>query len=213
MEILSERQKFILGLIIHEYTRTAQPVGSKTLVDKFRLEFSSATVRNELAVLTEMGYLNQPHTSAGRVPTEKGYRYFVGVLMQTQELSEASRRMIEHQFYQTQQDQGIDGWMKLAASILASQSGAVSLVSAPLPLRTGLKHLALISITGKQFLIVMVLVGGQMQQRFVSLDNPVPQNQLTEIANEINHNFRNMNTIMIREALQERTNPTRCSIW
>jgi heat-inducible transcriptional repressor len=91
---------------------------------------SPATVRNELALLTEMNFLRQPHTSAGRIPTELGYRYFVGVLMRTQELSEATRRMIEHQFYQTQQEQGIDGWMKLSASILASLSHAVSLVSA-----------------------------------------------------------------------------------
>ncbi len=108
MEDLSERQKIILSLVIHEYTRTVAPVGSKSLVDQYQLDFSPATVRNELAALTELNFLRQPHTSAGRVPTESGYRYFVGFLMRTQELSDATRRMIEHQFYQTQQEQGID---------------------------------------------------------------------------------------------------------
>ena len=78
----SERQRFFLALIVHEYVRTAAPVGSRYLVEHYNLDMSSATVRNELAALTEMGYLRQPHTSAGRVPTEEGYRYFVGRLLQ-----------------------------------------------------------------------------------------------------------------------------------
>jgi len=69
---LTERQKLLLSLIVHEHTRTAQPVGSKTLVEQFSLPISSATIRNEMTVLTELGYLRQPHTSAGRVPTEEG---------------------------------------------------------------------------------------------------------------------------------------------
>jgi heat-inducible transcriptional repressor len=202
METLTERQKLILSLVVHDYTKTAKPVGSKRLVEKFRLDFSPATVRNELAALTEMNFLRQPHTSAGRVPTEKGYRYFVGTLMQTQELSEENRRMIEHQFFQTQQEQGIDGWMKLAASILAVQSNAISVVSAPMPVRNGLKHVAVIGITGKQILLVLVLDGGQMQQRFITLDEQTSQNELTVIANEINQRFKGMTTEQIRKESQ-----------
>jgi len=199
MEILSDRQKLILNLVIHEFTRTAQPVGSKTLVEKFHLDVSSATVRNELATLTEMGFLEQRHTSGGRVPTEKGFRYFVRVLMQTQELPESSRRMIEHQFYQMQQDQGVDDWMKLAASILATQSGAASLVSAPLPIRTELRHLALIKVSGKQVLIILVIAGGQFQQRFVTTEMQVNQNELTMLSNEINTRFANKTAQQIRQ--------------
>jgi len=82
MNKLTERQKIILSLIVHEHTRTAQPVASKTLISAYNLKISSATVRNEMNVLTELGYLRQPHTSAGRVPTEDGYRFFVSNLMQ-----------------------------------------------------------------------------------------------------------------------------------
>ena len=205
MSILSERQKLILSLVVHDYIKTATPVGSKNLVEKFRLDFSPATVRNELAKLTEMNFLSQPHTSAGRIPTEKGYRLFVGVLMNTQELKEENRHMIEHQFFQTQQDQGIDGWMKLAASILASQSKAISLVSAPLPIRNSLKHVALIDLTGKQMLIVLVLTSGQMQQRFVTLTEQVSQNKLTMTANEINQRFKGMTTDQIHQEKQKST--------
>ncbi|GAP39180.1 heat-inducible transcriptional repressor HrcA [Flexilinea flocculi] len=206
MENLSERQKFILSLVIHEYTRTAQPVGSKNLVNQFQLEMSPATVRNELALLTEMNFLRQPHTSAGRIPTELGYRYFVGVLMRTQELSEATRRMIEHQFYQTQQEQGIDGWMKLSASILASLSHAVSLVSAPLPQRTKLKHLALVSIAGKQVLMVLVLIGGQMQQRFFNVEEQITQEQLIAISNAINFKYKGLTTEQIHGEISKDQN-------
>ena len=83
---LTERQKTLLVLIIRDYIDTAQPVGSKRLVEHYHLDLSTATIRNEMAALTEMGYLRQPHTSAGRVPSEEGYRYFVGQMMPNAEL-------------------------------------------------------------------------------------------------------------------------------
>src|SRR5512142_357797 len=101
---LTERQKTLLLLIIRDYIESAQPVGSKRLMEHYHINLSTATVRNELAALTEMGYLRQPHTSAGRVPTEEGYRYFVGRLVQQTELPVTTRRTISHQFYQIRQD-------------------------------------------------------------------------------------------------------------
>lgn len=178
--MLTERQKFILTLVIHEYTRTAAPVGSKNLVEQYNLEMSPATVRNEMAVLTDLGYLRQPHTSAGRVPTEEGYRYFVGRLLRETELPDATRRMISHQFYQTRHD--IDEWMRLAASVLAHQAHAASLVTAPHPERARLKHLELISTRGRQVLMVLVTAGGGIHQRLLTLPEPVQQEQLSETA-------------------------------
>ena len=99
---LTDRQKLILTLIIHEHIQSAQPIGSKTLVEKYNLAMSSATVRNEMAALTDYNLLRQPHTSAGRVPTEEGYRYFVGNLTQKSGLPTTTRRTITHQFYQDQ---------------------------------------------------------------------------------------------------------------
>jgi heat-inducible transcriptional repressor len=91
---LTNRQKLILTLIIHEHIHTALPVGSKTLVEKYQLSMSSATVRNEMVQLTDYELLRQPHTSAGRVPTEEGYRYFVGNLIQQSGLPQTTRRTI-----------------------------------------------------------------------------------------------------------------------
>src|SRR5271157_5710750 len=104
MAELTERQKLVLTLVIHEYIRTAVPVGSQHVVEHYRLDLSPATVRNEMGVLTELGYLRQPHTSAGREPTETGYRYFVQRLLGEVELPMAEKRLISHQFYQARQD-------------------------------------------------------------------------------------------------------------
>ena len=100
MNTLTRRQKKILSLIVHEHIVSADPVGSKNLVNKYGMDLSSATVRNEMSALTDAGLLRQPHTSAGRVPTEEGYRYFVRQLMNETSLPPAIRATINHQFSQ-----------------------------------------------------------------------------------------------------------------
>ena len=183
MNELTDRQKLILALVVHEYVRTAAPVGSVYLVEHYHLDMSSATVRNELAALTEQGFLRQPHTSAGRVPTDEGYRYFVGRLLHETELPEATRHTISHQFYQMRHD--VDQWMRLAGSILANQSRAASLVTAPHPETLRLKHLELISTRGRQVLMVLVLFGGDVRQRLLTLAEPVTQEQLSSAAHNL----------------------------
>lgn len=184
MNDLTERQKTILLLVIRDYIETAQPVGSQRLVEHFHLPMSSATVRNEMAALTEMGYLRQPHTSAGRVPTEEGYRLFVGELMHQVDLPPAVQHTISHQFFQARHD--VEQWMRLAASILAHQSQSVSLVTAPHAEKARYKHLELISTQGRQILMVMVLVGGEISQQILTLSEPVPQERLSQAANALN---------------------------
>ncbi|MDX1437197.1 MAG: heat-inducible transcriptional repressor HrcA, partial [Anaerolineales bacterium] len=181
---ITPRQKLVLALVIRHYTETAEPVGSKVLVDYYNLDFSSATVRNEMASLTELGYLRQPHVSAGRVPTEGGYRYFVGELIGHSELPVDARRTISHQFYQAGHDQ--DDWMRLAASVLARQSQGASLVTAPQSEITLFKHLELISTLGRQVLMVLVLEGGDVRQQMLVLAEPVQQDVLSQVAAHIN---------------------------
>jgi heat-inducible transcriptional repressor len=179
-----EREKFILALVIHEYVESAQPVGSQHLVAHYDLDVSPATVRNTLAELTEQGYLRQPHTSAGRVPTEEGYRYFVRQLMGQADLPAPVQRTITHQFYQAGQD--VERWMRLAASVLAHQSQAASLVTAPMPELALFKHLELIATHGRQVLMVLVLMGGDVRQQVLALAEPVSQDRLSQVATQIN---------------------------
>ena len=184
---LTSRQKIILSLIVHEHTRTAQPVASKTLIEDFGLQISSATVRNEMNTLTELGLIRQPHTSAGRVPTEEGYRFFVSNLVQQTALPTATRNTISHQFYQSRR--GLDHWLPLAASVLANQSQAVSLVTAPHSDRVAFKHIELISIRGSQVLMVLVLLGGEIRQQILALDEVYSQESLSRTANYFKQEF------------------------
>jgi heat-inducible transcriptional repressor len=188
MADLTDRQRLILTLVIHEYIQSAQPIGSQYLVERYRLDMSSATVRNELAALTEAGYLRQPHTSAGRVPTEEGYRYFVGRLVQQTDLPAPTRYTISHQFYQTRQD--TEQWMRLAASVLAHQSKGASLVTSPHPEQARIKHIELISTRGRQVLMVLVLVGGEIHQQLFTLSEPVSQEQLSVAAGNLTRTFQ-----------------------
>jgi heat-inducible transcriptional repressor len=196
MNELSERQRFILTLVVHEYIKSAGPVGSQHLVEHYRLDMSSATVRNELAALTDMGYLRQPHTSAGRVPSEEGYRYFVGRLLQETELPDATRRTITHQFYQMRND--VDQWMRLSASVLAHQSRSASLVTSPHPETARFKHVELISTRGRQILMVLVMVGGEIYQHMFTLEEPATQEALSITANKLTHLYEGKDTETIR---------------
>ncbi len=184
MTELTERQKTLLLLIVRDHIESAQPVGSKRLVEHYRLNLSPATIRNEMAALTEMGYLRQPHVSAGRVPTEAGYRYFVSQMMEQAVLPETVQRTISHQFHQSGAD--INQWMTLAASILAHQSQGVSVVTAPHIEQVKFKHVELISTQGRQVLMVLVLVGGEVNQQILTLAEPVSQERLSQTAARLN---------------------------
>ena len=187
---LTQRQRDILSIVVRTYTQTAVPVGSTTLASTDRLDVSSATIRNELAHLEELGYLTHPHTSAGRVPTEKGYRYFVAQLMQESELAIAEQRMIRHQFYQVRMN--LEQWMRLTAAVLAHSARATSLVTAPQVTQTRLKYVKLISVSDMVSLIVLVLHGSTVRQEMLLLDSPMSQEELERVSNHLNELYRDM---------------------
>jgi heat-inducible transcriptional repressor len=191
MNDLTERQKTLLLLIVRDHIESAEPIGSKRLVEDYRLKLSPATIRNEMAVLTDMGYLRQPHTSAGRVPTEQGYRYFVSQMIDQAVLPEAMQRTISHQFHQSGSD--VSQWMTLAASILAHQSQGMSVVTAPHIEQIKFKHVELISTQGRQVLMVLVMVGGEVSQQILTLAEPVSQERLSQTASRLNELFAGLN--------------------
>ena len=188
MTDLTERQKMVLMLIVRDHIESAQPIGSQHLVEHYHLEMSSATIRNEMVALTDMGYLRQPHTSAGRVPSEDGYRYFVTHLMHPIDLPETVQHTISHQFYEARAE--VEQWMTLAASVLAHQSQAVSMVTAPHAEKARFKHVELISTQGRQVLMVLVMLGGEVSQQILTLAEPVTQGRFSEVAAHINQAFQ-----------------------
>lgn len=201
MNDLTDRQKFILTLVIHDFVQNSQPIGSQYLVEKYSLDLSPATVRNELAALDEAGFLSQPHTSAGRMPTDEGYRYFVGRLLNNTDLPITTQRTISHQFYQSRQ--GLEQWMKLAASVLAHQSKAASIITSPHPEHARLKHLELISTRGRQVLMVMVLVGGEILQQMLTLAEPVAQEQLSISASRLSQICQGLDAAAIKSLVNQ----------
>ena len=150
MDELTERRQVILGLVVREYIASAVPVSSRAVVEQYGLNISSATVRNEMAYLERHGYLTHPHTSAGRMPTEKGYRYFVQRLMEEAQLPAVEQHTIRHQFHQARLD--LERWMKLAAAGLAHTTLGAALVTAPQTSQSRFKHLELVSTHGPMVL-------------------------------------------------------------
>jgi len=191
----------MLSLIIREFVENAQPVGSKGLVDKYRLGFSSATVRNDMVALTDAGLSRQPHTSAGRVPTDEGYRYFVEKLIGEADLPNAEKRMISHQFFQAQGD--VDQWLRLAASVLAQHSSVAALVTAPLPERIIFRHLELIPVQGRQILLVLVLSVGEVQQQMIALAEPVAQSLLSQTSQRVTSLCASLDTSAIQACREQ----------
>jgi heat-inducible transcriptional repressor len=183
MDELTARQQLILGLVVREYIGSAQPVGSRT-VQEYGLGVSSATIRNEMAQLEELGYLTHPHTSAGRVPTEQGYRYFVERLMSESSLPVDEQRMIRHQFHQVGVD--LEQWMRLAASVLARTARSAAVVTSIKMEQSHLKHIELIAIQETMVLLVVVLDGGVVRQQMLSPDEAMSQDTLSQAANRLN---------------------------
>jgi heat-inducible transcriptional repressor len=184
IEQLTRRQEEILSIVVREYIAMAVPVGSKTLVHRYRLDVSPATVRAELGFLEREGYLMQTHTSAGRMPTDKGYRYFVHRLMRETELPPSEQRMISHQFHQVQLD--LEQWMKLAAAVLAQAASSASLVTAPRARQARFRHVESISLSEVTALLILICQDGSIRQLVLPLAAQTSEEELTQAANRLN---------------------------
>jgi len=199
--MLTDRRRDILKLIVEDYISSAIPVSSDAIARQMTVPVSSATVRNEMAALEDEGYLAQPHTSAGRVPSDKGYRFFVEFLMADQQLGAEEQRMIDHQFYQVQLD--TDQWVRLAAAVLARAAMNMAVITAPKVLDVKLKHIQLVQVQQRLTLLVMVFDRGLLRQRFISYDHDLTQDDLNRVANKINAELGGRNLRGIKRKLAE----------
>lgn len=202
---LSDRCQLILKLAIQEYIESTRPVASETLVRKYGLIFSSATVRNELAHLEDMGLLTHLHTSAGRVPTDAGYRYFVENLMERTGLSAREQRTIQHQFYQVRGE--LDQWMYLAAAVLARSTQNAAVVTPPRAYEARVKHLELIGIHDTIVLLVLVLHDGTIKQQTLTTDGVVAQEELSLGAARLNELVQDATAARVEQATSEPNEP------
>ena len=188
-KMLSERTGHILKSIVQEYIVKAVPVPSQSIAREAGIRVSPATVRNEMAHLEQEGYILRPHTSAGSVPSDKGYRFYVESLEDVS-LSPAEQRLISHLFHQAESEVG--EWLSLAAELMARMAQNVAIVTIPRPAASKLKHLELVALQDSLVLVVLVLHGAKLKQKLINFEQIVPQNELSQIAGRLNDEYANL---------------------
>ena len=181
---LDRRAQAILRAVIEDYVATAQPVGSQSLVERFHLGVSSATVRNVLAELELSGLLTHPHTSAGRIPTDVGYRWYVESIMEAVPLPDVEQLMIRHQFGQV--EFASEHWFRLAASTIAGMTRAAGLATPAKPAAARVRRVDLVGITDRLASIILVMREGAIKQVLVTCDEAADQTMLSIVAGVLN---------------------------
>jgi heat-inducible transcriptional repressor len=178
MGTADDRRFQVLRAIVADFVSTKEPIGSKSLVERHNLGVSSATVRNDMAVLEAEGYITQPHTSSGRIPTEKGYREFVDRLDDVKPMSSAERRAIQG-FLESGVD--LDDVLRRAVRLLAQLTRQVAVVQYPTLSTSTVRHLEVISLTPARLLMVVITDTGRVDQRVVELGDVIDDHQLSQL--------------------------------
>jgi heat-inducible transcriptional repressor len=196
---LDPRARQVLGAVIREYIATAEPVASTQLVRGYKLDVSPATVRNELAALEDAGLLTHPHTSAGRVPTDLGYRYFIETLMPSPSLRPEEQVTVSHQFQQALQDTA--AWLRVAASSLARLTAEASIVTTPASKRTTLRHVEVVPVHERRVLLVAVVDGGAVRQQILELGTATTAEQLRALSTRLTDSLAGATATKVHEAI------------
>ena len=196
---MTERKKEILKTIINEYIVTANPVGSRTLARKYDFGVSSATIRNEMADLERAGYLKQPHKSAGRVPSDKGYRFYVDYLMELRDLSEEEAQTIRNN-YDTKETE-IQELMNHTSNLLSDLTNYTSLALSPELKESIFRNVKLVQITKKKILLVLVTDTGVVKDKIIELPEKLSEDDLEEIERVLNDRLSGMSLYEIDDQL------------
>jgi heat-inducible transcriptional repressor len=192
---LLPRTETILKSIIEQYIARAVPVPSQSILHNYGLDVSSATIRNEMMRLKQDGYILQPHTSAGSIPSEKGYRYYVETLNDIR-LPLNQQRTINHLFHQV--EMRLEEWARLSATLLANLSQNMAIVATAKPSNCMFKHLEIVSLQDSTALIVLVLQGAIVRQQLITFNQAVSQTELSNICSKLNSIFTGLNNPQIQ---------------
>jgi heat-inducible transcriptional repressor len=178
-----ERRLAVLRAIVEDYVSTQEPVGSRALVERHGLGVSPATVRNDMAVLEEEGLIHAPHTSAGRIPTDKGYRLFVDRLTQVKPMSAAEQRAISR-FLAEAQD--LDDVVQRSVRLLAQLTQQVAIVQYPTLASSTVRHIEVVAMTTQRVLLVLILSTGRVEQRLIDLPQELSEDDLSTMRLQLN---------------------------
>lgn len=192
--MLSPRADGVLKSIIGQYITRAVPVPSQSLTGEFELEISSATIRNEVARLEQEGYVTRPHLSAGSIPSDKGYRYYVESLREI-ELPMPEKRLISHIFHQVEEE--LEEWLRLSATLIARMVGNMVVVSLPKSSNCHLKLVELVTLQDSLALMVLILHGARLREQLVNFDQIISQTELSAMAEKLNGHFNGLTSQQI----------------
>ncbi len=199
---LNEREKNILRYIIQQFILTAAPVGSRNIAKRYELGISPATVRNIMADLEESGYIDHPHTSAGRVPTDKGYRFYVDSLMDVQTLNLEEKKLIQSEFESRSEEN--DDLLKLTSNILSKITHQLACVTYP-KLESGtLEKIQIISLSAKRILVVISIKGGFIKTITLEFDSEIRETQIHSVQNLLNERLAGLSFKEIRATFKDR---------
>jgi heat-inducible transcriptional repressor len=182
--MMDKRKQTILLAVTKDYIATAEPVGSRSIVKHYRLGISPATARNEMADLEESGYLTQPHTSAGRIPSDKGYRFYVDVLMDAYELTKEERDTIILRMEQKRRD--VESLITGVARLVADLCENAAVVLGPIVQRSRYKHISFVEMPGNRVMVILVATPGIVENQVVDVGYELSSSDLSIIANLLN---------------------------
>ncbi|NLJ78544.1 MAG: heat-inducible transcription repressor HrcA, partial [Tissierellia bacterium] len=188
--MLDDRKLRVLHAIINSYVLKAEPVGSRTISKQYDLGVSSATIRNEMSDLEELGYLNKPHTSAGRIPSDKAYRLYVDQLLKLEKRRMDMKKKQRIKEALIEESQEIDQLIRNSAKIISAITNYTSLAISPQLKESRLKHIQLIPIGGAEILVILVNESGIVKNTIFKVGNDISQDQLSTISNFLNQKLR-----------------------
>lgn len=206
---INERAQHLLTAVVERYIRDGQPVGSKTLAEETTLGLSSATIRNVLSELEEHGYLHSPHTSAGRIPTVQGYRFFVNGILSTQQLTQPDLRLVEEQL---NGDQNPAALVAKASNLLTDLTQFVGLVMLPRGEQVVLRHVEFLPLSDNRVLVILVLNEQEVQNRVINTDRAYNVSELQQAANYLNMTYAGQEISKVKQALFAAMQEDRASI-
>ncbi|WP_031513239.1 heat-inducible transcriptional repressor HrcA [Desulfofalx alkaliphila] len=199
--VMDDRKKKILLAIIHDYISTAEPVGSRTISKKYKLGVSPATVRNDMADLEELGFIEQPHTSAGRIPSDLGYRYYVDYLMEKEQLTERQQQLINESY--SSKSQEIGRIIYRTGQLLTRLTNYPSMVMAPQVADYTIKYVQLVSMSPTQAMVIVVLDTGAVQHQMIEVAENITQADLEQISSVLNAKLSGVNPEHIKMTIMK----------
>ncbi len=197
--MLTQRQKMILSIIVDDYIRSAEPVGSRTISKRGDIGFSPATIRNEMSDLEEMGFLEQPHTSAGRIPSHKGYRYYVDHLIKLEDLSRHELEVLKSFFAEKIQE--TEQVIQQAATILSNLTNYTSIVLGPEVFSATLKHMQLVPLNDESAVAIIVTNTGHVENKVVTIPEGIPISEIEKVVSILNAKLVGVPLFQLRSKL------------